>query len=145
MNKGVIASQLRFTRGATSLEFDFSYEGRQAGTVKRLGRGKGAQWVVDGAPEYRDVTREGAVSRYLAANLTAVLPPMVAHRWVHTTEGDAALVYYCDLSQRSYQVTQNDQTCMACGKPIAYNIRVAQVVRLAPKEGAWQIERVAGD
>jgi hypothetical protein len=74
MNKGILASQVSFTRGATPLEFMAHYQGYLIGSVKRIGRGKGAKWVVEDSLECSGTTREEAVVKYIVGECLVNVP-----------------------------------------------------------------------
>lgn len=78
MSKGIIASQLHFTRGATNNEFVFYYGNYAVGIVKRVSRTGNNQWQIEGEPQYMGVTREDAVTKLLSADLAGVLPPVTS-------------------------------------------------------------------
>lgn len=141
MNKGILASQIHFQRGATPLEYVFSYGETEAGVVLRKGAGKNVRWEVEDHPECFGPTREAAVTSYLSRELPSVITPVFSHRWVSTSNGPVGMRYYCGLTQETYNKVDDtavfSQICQGCGETVSFHQEIATKLIYTRKEGEW--------
>lgn len=140
MNKGIIASQVSFQRGATTLEYVFSYGETTSGVVLRKGAGKNTRWEVEDRPDCFGATREEAVVKFLAMNLEGALPPLKSHRWVNAPGSPKGMMYHCSVSGADYQYTTFDvvhRYCQGCKEPIIFNKDYYEQVQYTSQDGQW--------
>lgn len=141
MNKGIVASQLHFTKGASPLEFVVSYGTEEVGVVIRKAAGKNTRWEMDGEPECAGKTREEAATMFLSKDLRVALPPLMSHRWVSTSNGPIGMRYQCPGTGQTYDNVGStptlSQVCMGCGEPVSFNQPYAETVVYTQVSTDW--------